>query len=542
MDLYKIRNEILAGKSIYDLPLRVTFYARVSTDKDVQLNSLDNQILYFKNFIIENSNWKYVKGYVDEGISGISIKNRINFLKMLSDAKDKKFDLILTKEISRFSRNTVDSIKYTRELLENDIGVLFLSDNINTILPDSELRLTIMSSIAQEEIRKLSERVRFGMKRSREKGKVLGNVITGYTKENGKLKICEKEATMVRKLYSLYASGEYGLSKISKILYNEGYKTKNSGYIHITTLRRMITNPKYKGFYCTNTVMIKDYQNKKQIRLPMNEWIVENSNGEIPAIVSEKLWNKANELLKTKQTNYLKSVDTKRVFSKRYPYSGNIYCKYHNCKYRRVNNNGNSYWICNEYALHGHKNCKSYKLYERELNKIFKYIYSYSIKNFDNIKSKLINIYKNNNYDVLHEVKKLDKEINNLNNKKEKLLELYLEKFIDKTEFQVRNNRYNIAIIENQKQIKKLENRDNINNLKKIEKLKLEKFINDNFNKLSKLLIEKIEVEKLLKGDKVILKIYLKLFNIVYIWDYDNFKIISSLCSHKEDNDSNNYT
>ena len=160
MDLCKIRNEISKGESIYNIPLRVTFYARVSTDKDVQLNSLDNQILYFKNFIMENSNWNYIPGYIDEGISGTSVKKRTNFLKMIRDAKEGEFDLILTKEISRFSRNTVDSIKYTQELLASDVGVLFLSDNINTILPDSELRLTIMSSIAQEEVRKLSERVR----------------------------------------------------------------------------------------------------------------------------------------------------------------------------------------------------------------------------------------------------------------------------------------------------------------------------------------------------------------------------------------------
>lgn len=139
MDLCKIRNEISKGQSIYNIPLRVTFYARVSTDKDVQLNSLDNQILYFENFINDNRNWIYVKGYIDEGISGTSVKNRTNFLKMINDAKEGRFDLILTKEISRFSRNTVDSIKYTQELLENDVGVLFLSDNINTILLDLDL-------------------------------------------------------------------------------------------------------------------------------------------------------------------------------------------------------------------------------------------------------------------------------------------------------------------------------------------------------------------------------------------------------------------
>src|SRR5699024_6974596 len=128
--------------------------------------------------------------------------------------------------------------------------------------------------------------------------------------------INEKEAILIRKIYSMYASGEYGLAKISKKLYNEGYKTKKGDFIHITTLRRIITNPKYKGFYCTNTVMTKDYKNKKQIRLPMEEWIIKESNGEIPAIVSEELWDKANEILKSKKTNYLKNIEDTRVFMK----------------------------------------------------------------------------------------------------------------------------------------------------------------------------------------------------------------------------------
>lgn len=539
MDLCKIRNEISKGESIYNIPLRVTFYARVSTDKDVQLNSLDNQILYFENFIMENSNWKYVDGYIDEGISGTSVKNRTNFLKMIKDAKEGKFDLILTKEISRFSRNTVDSIKYTQELLTSDVGVLFLSDNINTILPDSELRLTIMSSIAQEEVRKLSERVRFGMKRSKEKGRVLGNnVITGYTKEKGKLKIDEKEAIIIKKIYSLYASGEYGLSKISKILYDEGFKTRKGDYIHTTTLRRMITNPKYKGFYCTNTVMTKDYRNKKQVRLPMDEWIITDSKGEIPAIVSEELWNKANELLKIKKTNYLKNIEEVRVFSKRYPYSGNIYCEHHKCKYKRVSNNGNSYWICSEYATYGNKTCKSPKLYEKELDKILKNIYSNLITNFEEIKNDLINIYKNSNCFVDNEITKLKGEINHLNYKKESLLELYIDKKISKDEFEIRNNKYNNEITKYTKEINVLGKKDINFILNEIKKLKLQHFINDNFDRLSKLLIEKIKVKKICNKENVILDICINLFNIRYIWDYNNFEEISILSSHKEDNDS----
>jgi len=116
MDLYKIRNELMSGKSIYDIPLKVTFYARVSTDRDEQLNSLENQVMYFENHIKNVSNWTYVKGYIDEGISGTSALKRDDFLRMVEDGKNGKFDLILTKEISRFSRSTLDSIKYTQDL------------------------------------------------------------------------------------------------------------------------------------------------------------------------------------------------------------------------------------------------------------------------------------------------------------------------------------------------------------------------------------------------------------------------------------------
>ena len=222
MNLFAVRNSLTGGKSIYDLNLRVTFYARVSTDREEQLNSLENQVMYFEKFIKEQTNWIFVDGYVDEGISGTSVKKRENFLKMIDDAKKGMFDLILTKEISRFSRNTVDSIQYTQELLSYGVGINFINDNINTFDPDSELRLTIMSSIAQEEIRKLSERVRFGYKRSIEKGVVPGNDnFYGYKKNKGKLEIVEEEAELIRLIFNEYSKAKMGTSRLGHYLYNE---------------------------------------------------------------------------------------------------------------------------------------------------------------------------------------------------------------------------------------------------------------------------------------------------------------------------------
>ena len=161
MDLHSIRQS-LRTKSIYDIPLRVTYYARVSSESDEQLNSLGNQITYYEDFIRKNPAWEFVEGYIDEGLSAATTKKRENFHRMVEDGKARRFDLIITKEITRFARNTLDSIQYTRELLSAGVGVFFQNDNINTFDEDSELRLTIMSGIAQDELRKLSSRVRFG--------------------------------------------------------------------------------------------------------------------------------------------------------------------------------------------------------------------------------------------------------------------------------------------------------------------------------------------------------------------------------------------
>lgn len=141
-----LREQMRQGKSIYDLPLRVTFYARVSTEKVEQQGSLENQIQYYTEFIQKNPNWTYIPGYIDEGISGTSTYKRDSFLRMIADAQRGMFDFIITKEISRFSRNTLDSIQYTQELLENNVGVLFQNDNINTLDSDSEFRLVVMAN------------------------------------------------------------------------------------------------------------------------------------------------------------------------------------------------------------------------------------------------------------------------------------------------------------------------------------------------------------------------------------------------------------
>ena len=274
MDIHNIRSE-LRQKTIYEIPMRVTFYARVSTDSQEQLNSLTNQITYYEELIGKNAAWTYVTGYIDEGLSGISTKKRENFHRMIDDAKAGKFDLILTKEISRFARNTLDSIQYTRDLLNVGVAVFFQNDNIKTLDEDSELRLSIMSSIAQDELRKLSSRVKFGHQQAIKDGVVLGNNrIFGYIKDKGRLVIDEEEAAMVRQLFELYASGEYSMKQIETIFWEQGYRNYRGNKIAHTTMSNMIANPKYKGYYVGNKVKVIDMFTKKQKFLPPEDWVM----------------------------------------------------------------------------------------------------------------------------------------------------------------------------------------------------------------------------------------------------------------------------
>ena len=371
MDILNIRT-MLRTKSIYDIPLRVTYYARVSSDSDEQLNSLDNQIAYYENFIKKNTAWTFVPGYIDEGLSGISTKKRKHFNEMIADAKEGIFDLIITKEISRFARNTLDSLQYTRELLSLGVGVFFQNDNINTLDEDAELRLTIMSSIAQDELRKLSSRVKFGHQQAIKSKVVLGNSrIFGYVKDGGKLVIDEEQAGMVRELFELYATGQYSMKQIETIFWQKGYRNHNGNKIAHTTMSNMIANPKYKGYYVGNKVRVIDMFSKKQKFLPPEEWVMfKDETGEIvPAIVSEELWDRANEVLK-RRSDDVKS--RQGICNHQNLLTGKLYCTHCGAAYYRREStdkagNKNSKWVCSGKIKNGADSCPSFPIYEEEI-------------------------------------------------------------------------------------------------------------------------------------------------------------------------------
>lgn len=545
MDIIKIRQEIASGKSIYDLNLRVVDYDRVSTEKEEQLNSLVNQANYFKEMIEGVEKWNHVGSYTDEGISGTQVFRREDFLRMIEDARLGKFDMIVTKEISRFARNTIDSIKYTQLLLSYGVIVFFVSDNINTINPDSEFRLTLMSSLAQDEVRKLSSRVKFGLARSVKDGKVLGGGnITGYYKEKGRLYIKEDEAEIIRLLFDLYATGKYGFRAIAEMLFEKGYKNSKGERYADRVLCRMLCNPKYKGFYCGNISYIEDYKTHRKIKRPKEEWIVYRDPN-IPAIVSEEIWDKANEIHNKRGDKYETPISRRSYYDDRYTYTGKLVCKEHGCTFGR-NGTGqrknNPVYQCLKYHKGGLKDCSTPTLFEKHLDEIFKAVIKEFIKNKDLYIKEILEDYKKfiKNNDVTKKIEKIKEKNEKIKDLKNKLLELSLEGCISNEEFKQKNNDYNEEMNNNNVEISKFENsisdisvyEEKINELKKSldKKLKFENSYKDLFN----LIIKRVYVSKI-NNDRKHIK-----FEIEFNFDMKMKEIIIDFNNEKKRFDSEN--
>lgn len=519
MDVKKAREELRKGKTIYDMNLRVGYYARVSTDKDDQLNSLENQQNYFEEMIAENKNWTLIRGYIDEGISGTAVKHRDSFLKMIEDATLGKIDLILTKEISRFSRNTVDSIKYTEYLLKNGVIVYFLSDNLNTIQEDAEFRLTIMSSLAQDEVRKLSERVKFGVNRMIKDGKLIGGNLTGYFKKNGRYEINPKEAPLIEYLFTTYASGSIGLKKIGEELATMGYLNSKGQPYSQTSLAKFLTNPRYKGYYTARLTEVEDYKTHKKKKVPKEKQVIYKDD-RIPAIVSEELWDKANLLHEKRKKLPSRHVLNAEEHIKKYKYSCKLYCK--DCGAVFIRNGGsnranNPVWACRTYKVDGVSKCASPNIKESYLDKVFIDLFTNFIKNKKQYIKLVLNEYRNiiESYSSDFDVEDVNGKITNIEKQKDKLLDLSIKGMIDDFEFKKRNDKFNIELFNLQKQLddhsqsdleeerlkKKLETIENALNTK------LD--IKENLAYLINLLVEKVEVEKI-NGDRknIRLKVY----------------------------------
>ena len=520
MTLYEMKQELLSGKSIFDLPLRVVYYARVSTEKEEQINSLENQVSFFENYISKNINWTFVRGYVDEGISGTTSLKREKIMQMIEDSRKDEFDLIVAKEVSRFSRDTIDSLLYTRKLLEYNVCVYFLSDNIITASNDGELRLTIMSSMAQDEVRKISERTKFGFKRAIEKGVVLGtNNIWGYKKEKGKLVIDEQEAPLVRMIFDIYANdSKIGLKKLSMKLAMQGYYNHNGNAIHQNTLKKIIQNPKYKGYYTGGLSTVVDYRTKKRNFYERKEWKVFKDYEKVPPIVSEELWERANQklLCRSKNASMYQKHQTK------YLLSGKLYCAKHKAGFvRKIRHYKNKkdviYWYCGDFHKKGKKDCVPACFREGELYDILLIVFKKYEAYKEEIAEELISFYLD--FSKEENIGKIKKKIKILEAKKDKLLDLALDNVLSKEELYEKklSIEKELSRLKVKLEIKKVRKKEEETYKKELKEniLKELKITKDNLEVYIEELLDKIIVERLEGESKLKLKITLAGDNVI---------------------------
>lgn len=300
---------------------KMVFYGRVSTEHEAQMAALENQIEWYDDQAKYHPNWEVLNKYIDEGITGTQAKKRPAFLQMIEDAKKGKFDLIVTREVCRFARNTVDTLVTTRELKNIGVEVYFVEDNIWTMDGDGELRLTIMATLAQEESRKTSERVKAGQHISRQQGMVYGrgNILGYNRKAKSTYTINPEQAETVRMIFDMYLQGEMGASKIANELTRLGRKNA-SGLVKWSpcVITRIVNNPTYMGYQAYGKSYSNNYLEQKRIlNNDFSTYMLVKSNYE--PIITEEEWYLCQEI---KQRRVTKTIGVSTDGKKKQPNHG----------------------------------------------------------------------------------------------------------------------------------------------------------------------------------------------------------------------------
>lgn len=360
--------------------LKVAAYCRVSTELEQQESSYEAQVEYYTEKIEENPNWKNAGIYADDGKSATNTKKRDDFNAMIKDALDGKIDMILTKSVSRFARNTVDSLLTIRKLKEKNIAVVFEKEGVNTLDGTGEILITILSSLAQEESRNISENTRWGVVRRFEKGKVIVNhsKFMGYTKnEKGELVIVPEEAEIVRLVFRLYLEG-YSAGKISRHLEEKGIKTATGQEKwHDTVIMKMLKNEKYMGDALLQKTYTVDFMTKKKV---INNGIVPQyyvEDDHEPIIPRELFYRVQEEIMRRsslRKSAVTRKKNQKSQYSSGYALTGILLCGKCGQEYRRVtwarNGKKKIVWRCSNRLTNGVKKCgDSETLEEGALNR-----------------------------------------------------------------------------------------------------------------------------------------------------------------------------
>ncbi len=443
--------------------LNVAAYCRVSTDKDDQANSLVSQRQFFEEYIQRNPNWDLVEVYYDEGISGTSMKKREAFNRMIADAKDGRIDYILTKEVSRFARNTVDTLQVTRDLKAIHVGVLFMNDNIDTMDESEELRLSIMATIAQEESRKTSERVKWGQKRRMEQGVVFGRDMLGYRVRNGQLEIVPEEAEVVRSIFHKYLHEGKGTTTIANELREAGISTIKGNLWSNTVLLRVLRNEKYVGDLLQKKTYTPDYlTHAKKYNNGEEDKVYIRDHHE--AIIDRNTWEATQRELERRSP----SVERRSKHSNRYWCSGKLICGECGCpmvsRKKNLKNGGQrKAWVCTSAIRHGiakldragnEVSCDNGSVNEKVLVAAVRYVLLMLQSDKDSLVQEIMRDIRSVQSEVpMVNVELIQKHIADIEGKKAKAIDLLLEGLITKEDLRVQKERYDMEIEQEKKKL-----------------------------------------------------------------------------------------
>lgn len=487
--------------------MKIAAYCRVSTEKEAQIDSLEKQIEFFNEFTKKNG-YELYKLYADEGISGKQIKHRKQFQQMMLDAKAKKFDKVVVKDVSRFARNTVDLLQSVRELKSYNVQVDFLN-NGEVMEGGSEFILTILGAMAQQESANMSKRVKFGKDITAQKGRV-PNIVFGYDKmpnERYILKVNEEEAKLVKEIFESYVYKGWGTTKIAWDLNDRGIRTKRDKAKWVQNgIVRMLKNPIYTGRVTNKKSEVTDFITGTRKDIPEDEWIVV----ERPEmrIISDELFNRAQEILAQRSTEF--KLNNKREKTE-YVFSTLIYCKHCGYSFRRMrrkySETGKEYvrWVCSGRNSMGVNHCPNTTVIDEEelLNAIKVYLKSI-IKNKKNFMKavekefeKITKLRENNE----RSEGSLLQEIEKVTNKKQKYMEMFQNEVINIKELKEYTNPLNEEIARLERELKLITSEIKEKDVLEKELTKTIKTVDDilnnktNTNAMLKTIIDVIEVD-----------------------------------------------
>ena len=454
--------------------IQVAAYCRVSTDKEDQANSFEAQQRYFRDCIDRNPNWELQEIYADEGLSGTNTKKRPQFNRMIRAAREGKIDLIITKEVSRFARNTLDTLEYTRTLQRLGIGVIFLIDNINTLDSDGELRLTIMASLAQEESRKTSNRVKWGQTQSMQRGVVFGGSLLGYDVVNGTMKVNPEGAKIVRTIFHKYLNERKGSGVIAKELREEGILSSRGNIKWTaTTVLKILKNEKYCGDLIQQKTYTPDYlSHEKKYNKGQLDFVVLRDHHE--PIIDRETWEAVQREMARRNIG-----DTQKSgHGNRYPLSGKLKCGSCSSSFMsrtKKNRRGEPYkiWRCGKATTEGklHTDAQGNPMgcdVGRQIREdVAMDILKRAVAAVELDREEVIRnltrivegVLKDSRDDGSDDLKRLNWELEGEKEKKQRAMEEFFDRTITKADFQFMNERCDRKIAQIQEQIAVIEKR-----------------------------------------------------------------------------------